>query len=273
MIQHKGQPVTDLGTPETLLLEQRQFTLYITLNRPRTRNAMNNQMVAELTDIFARIHGDRTIRAIVLQGSDGTFCSGGDIKEMRNSDITLTDSANNLDRMLSSVNQAPQIVIARVEGSALGGGFGLVCVSDIALADAEAIFGLPEVRLGVAPSFISPYVIKRIGLTRARELMLTGRRFGGHVAKEYGIVHEVHAASTLDNALTAQIEEISACAPGAIAAIKNLIFAVDGMPLEATVALRADLLDALRRGEEAQEGLLAFMEKRPAQWMIGANDD
>lgn len=261
--------MTGFENLETLLLEEKNFTLTITLNRPETRNAMNNTMVKELTEVFASLRENRQIRAVIIQGAQNNFCSGGDIKEMRDSTLSPADSATNLDAMLRSVNQASQVVIARVEGAALGGGFGLVCVCDIAIAAEDAKFGLPEVRLGVAPAYISPYVINRIGLTRARELMLTGRRFSGKLAQEYGIVHEACSPDQLDHFIEVELDEIRQCAPGAIAAIKELIFAVHDKPVEDTVNYRADLLDRLRRGDEAQEGLLAFMEKRPPNWVSG----
>lgn len=265
--------MTDFENLETLLVEQKNFALHVTLNRPETRNAMNNKMVAELTDLFVGLQDNRDIRTVILSGVNGAFCSGGDIKEMRGNSITPADSAHNMDAMLRAVNQASQVVIARIEGAALGGGFGLACVSDIAIAAEDAKFGLPEVRLGIAPAFISPFVIKRIGLTRARELMLTGRRFSGKLAREYGIVHEACSADQLDHFIEIELDEIRHCAPGAIAAIKALIFTVYDTPLEETVAYRAELLDSLRHGEEAQEGLLAFMEKRSPQWGSGDNND
>ncbi|MEM9951145.1 MAG: enoyl-CoA hydratase-related protein [Chloroflexota bacterium] len=263
----------DFGSLDTLLIEQKDFALYITLNRPETRNAMNNQMVAELTHVFTKVHGDLSIRAIILQGADGFFCSGGDIKEMRDNPITPADSANNLDAMLRAVNHASQVVIARIEGAAIGGGLGLACVSDIAIADEETKFGLTEVRLGIAPAFISPYVIERVGLTRARELMLTGRRFSGRQASEYGIVHEACANDQLDHFVDVDLDEIRQCSPNAIAKIKELIFTVHNKPVEDTVQYRAELLSSLRQSDEAQEGLLAFMEKRPADWTTGQTDD
>lgn len=265
--------MTHFDTLETLLVEQKDFALYVTLNRPETRNAMNNKMVAELTQVFTDIRDDRSIRAVILSGADNTFCSGGDIKEMRNNPVPSADSANNLDAMLRAVNESSQVVIARVEGAALGGGFGLVCVSDIAIADEEAKFGLTEVRLGVAPSFISPFVLQRIGLTRARELMLTGRRFNGKLAQVYGIVHEACSNSQLDHFVEVDLDEIRQCAPEAIAAIKQLIFTVHGQALDDTVDYRANLLNTLRSGAEAQEGFQAFIEKRSPNWVTGDNDD
>jgi len=265
--------VTDFDSFETILVEQHGFTLHVTLNRPETRNAMNFKMVGELTTLFTDLRPRRDIRAIILSGTDGNFCSGGDIKEMRNNPVPASESAHNLDAMLRAVNQAAQVVIAKVEGAAMGGGFGLVCVSDIAIADEDAKFGLPEVRLGVAPSFISPFVLRRIGLTRARELMLTGRRFSGKLAKEYGIVHEACPSDQLSHFIEVELDEIQQCAPGAIAAVKELIFKVHQRPLDETIDYRADLLNTLRTGDEAQEGLLAFMEKRAAVWTTEAPDD
>lgn len=258
---------------ETLLVEQDDFTLTITLNRPETRNAMNYKMVAELNDIFSSLRPNRDIRAVVLQGADGTFCSGGDIKEMQDTTVPTFDSASNLDAMLRTVNQSSQVVIARVEGAALGGGLGLICVSDIAVADEMATFSLPEVRLGIVPSFISPYVLARVGLTRTRELMLTGRRFDGKQAKQYGFVHEACSSDQISHYIEVELDEIRQCAPGAIAAAKELIFRVHNQPLDETVAYRSELLNALRAGDEAQEGFASFIEKRPAIWVTGDSGD
>lgn len=244
---------------------------HVTLNRPEVKNAMNYQMVAELHQVFTDFKGDREVRAIVLSGAGGTFCAGGDIKEMRESPVPTQESAANLDAMLRAANHASQVVIARVEGNALGGGFGLVCVSDIALASTTARFGLPEVRLGVVPAFISPFVLERIGLTRARELTLTGRRFNGEQAQAYGLVMDACPPDQLDHCVNSVLDDIRQCAPGAIAAAKELLFTVKDAPLDATVEYRARMLNDLRMGDEAQEGMLAFMEKRPAKWATGGD--
>lgn len=257
----------------TLLVDQDDFVAYVTLNRPETKNAMNMQMVAELTALFTSLRQNREVRAIVLSGSEGVFCSGGDIKEMRERPMPSAQDANNLDVMLRAVNEASQVVIARVEGAALGGGLGLVCVSDVAIASTTTRFGLTEVRLGVAPSFISPYVLQRMGLTRTRELMLTGRRFDGNAALEYGLVHVAVPPKELDHAIEMELDEIHKCAPGAIAAVKELIFSVYGKSPGETVRYRADLLNRLRAGDEAQEGLSAFLEKRSPNWVTGGKDN
>lgn len=254
---------------ETLEFKIDDFVAYVTLNRPEVKNAMNFKMVEELTNIFIGLRDNRAVRAIVLSGAGGTFCAGGDVKEMRDAlmnQIPAKDSGANLDTMLRACNQAAQVVIAKIEGAALGGGFGLACVSDIAIASTTAQFGLPEVRLGIAPAFISPFVIQRIGLTRARELMLTGRRFDGLQAEAYGLVTYACPPEEIEAKLQALLAEIQQCGPNAIAAIKALIFTVLTAPLDDTVDYRANLLDSLRRSPEGQEGMLAFAQKRPAAW-------
>lgn len=254
---------------ETLTFEVKDFVAHVTLNRPETKNAMNYQMVEELFTIFTTLRDNRDVRAILISGANGTFCSGGDIKEMRDNPVPAHESGVNLDKMLRACNEASQVIIARVEGAALGGGFGLVCCSDIAIASTTAQFGLPEVRIGIAPAFISPFVIHRIGFTRSRELMLTGRRFSGLEAQQVGLVHWACAPDELDTCIQKQLDELRQCAPGAIAAIKALMFEVAQKSLDETVVYRANLLNTLRSGDEAQEGMMAFVQKRPARWVTG----
>ena len=259
--------MSDFDNLETLLVEISEFTAHVTFNRPDVRNAMNFKMVEEITTVFEALRDNREVRCVVLSGADGTFCAGGDIKEMRENTVPNGDSRINLDVMLRTVNQAAQVVIAKVEGAALGGGLGLVCVSDIAIASDNAQFGMPEVRLGITPSFISPFVLQRLGLTRTRELMLTGRRFGSVEALDYGLVHITCAPEDMDDCVAVQLNEIRQCAPGAIAASKELLFTVLENSLDDTVEYRANLLNTLRSGAEAQEGMKAFLEKRPAAWV------
>lgn len=252
---------------ETLTLTLTLPFAYIILNRPSAKNAMNNQMVLDIIAAFEGLKDNRDVRAIVLSGADGTFCAGGDLKEMQALQQGATDNfSGTLDKMLRTINEAPQVVIAKVEGAAMGGGFGIVCVADIAIASTEAKMGLPEVRLGIVPALISPYVIERVGLTRARELMLTGRRFDGLTACDYGIVHEAVVPEELEQRINVILDEIKLCSPQALAACKQLIFAVKDKPTGETVDYRTNLLSELRRSEDGQEGMKAFLEKRPAKW-------
>ncbi|MBI1278076.1 MAG: enoyl-CoA hydratase/isomerase family protein [Anaerolineaceae bacterium] len=252
---------------ETLLVTTSHSFAYITLNRPAVKNAMNNQMVLDIIAAFEGLKDNREVRAIILSGAEGTFCAGGDLKDMQALQSGATDNfSGTLDKMLRTINEAPQVVIAKVEGAAMGGGFGIVCVSDIAIASTEAKMGLPEVRLGIVPALISPYVIARVGLTRARELMLTGRRFDGLTACDYGIVHETVVPEELEQRLNVILDEIKLCSPHALAACKQLIFAVKDKSTASTVDYRSNLLSQLRQSEDGQEGMKAFLEKRPANW-------
>ncbi|MBL8163358.1 MAG: enoyl-CoA hydratase/isomerase family protein [Anaerolineae bacterium] len=259
---------TTLPNTETLAIRLDGPFAHVTLNRPDVKNAMNSQMVLEITAVFEALRNNREIRAVVLAGAGGTFCAGGDIKEMAAAfqNGSLNQNSGALDTMLRTVNQAPQVVIARVEGAAMGGGFGLVCVSDIAIASTEARMGLPEVRLGLVPALISPYVIQRLGLTRARELMLTGRRFGGEEAQRCGLVHSVCLPSELDAQIQTLLNDMRQCSPNALAACKRLMFTVIDQDLDATVEFRANLLTELRQSEEGQEGMIAFVQKRAPRW-------
>jgi isohexenylglutaconyl-CoA hydratase len=262
--------MTKLESLETLGVQITPPFAHVTLNRPDTRNAMNAQMIRELLAAFEALADNRDVRAIVLGAAGPAFCVGGDIQEMAATSQQSEDEniayASRVDTLLRAVNHAPQAVITRVQGAALGGGFGLVCVSDIAIASTDAIFGLPEVRLGLAPAMISPFVIQRLGLTRTRELMLSGRRFSVEQAKEYGLLHEVCAPEQLDARVNAVLDDLRQCSPNAIAACKRLLFEVMGKDLDATVDYRARLLLDLRRSEEGQEGMMAFVEKRTPKW-------
>lgn len=246
---------------------------YVTLNRPEVKNALSRQLTHELLEAFKSLQDNHDIRAIVLSGAGGTFCAGGDLKEMREA---FSDGDNHseleFEDLLIAINQAPQVVVAKIEGAAMGGGFGMVCVADIAIASDTALMGLPEVRLGIAPAFISPYVIQRIGLTRARELMLTGRRFDGATAKNYGLVHEVVSPEEIDGRIHEILSELRDCSPNAIRAIKKLIFEVNDKPLAETVTYRANLLQSLRAGDDAQEGIAAFMDRRKPAWATAGGD-
>jgi len=256
--------------PETITIRQDGSTAYLTLNRPDARNAMSNQMVNDIREYFDSIHDDRSIRAVVIQAAGKTFCAGGDIKDLQASASMSMDekiaTMSEFDYMIRAVNEAPQVTIARIQGAALGGGFGLVCVSDIAIASTNAKFGLPEVRLGVAPALISPYVISRIGLTRARQLMLTGGRFDAQAALNYGVIHEVHEPDTLDDAVATTVNAVMQCSPNALAETKHLIFHVTTRSLDESLPHRAQLISRIRETDEAQEGMMAFIQKRPPNW-------
>jgi methylglutaconyl-CoA hydratase len=233
--------------------------LRVTLARPERRNAFDAALIAELTDAFADV-GDA--RAVVLAGEGESFCAGADIDWQRAA-IHLSyeenvEDALRLHRMLEAIDSCPAPVVARVQGYALGGGSGLVCCADIAVADPGATFGFSEVKLGIVPAVISPFVLPRVGTAAARRLFLTGERFGVETALRIGLVHEL--ADDLDAAVERIVGELLASGPEAVRAAKQLIRErPDGEEA-------AQLAAKLRIGAEGQEGLRAFLEKRPAAW-------
>jgi enoyl-CoA hydratase/carnithine racemase len=261
-----------MDTFDTIICDIAGPVATITLNRPDARNAMSNRMVEELLRCFTTLRDDTAyagVRALVLCAAGGVFCAGGDVRDLSN---TLSPEENaaavaRLDDVLRAVNEAPQVVIARIQGAALGGGLGLVCVSDVAIASESASFGLTEVRLGLVPSVISPYVVARVGFTRARQLMLTGARIGAAAAREYGLVHERCADAELDDRVQAAVAEVLRCAPQALRECKLLLFKVAAEPNAATLAYRVELLNRLRASVEARQGMAAFLTKQPAPWV------
>jgi len=269
--------IMNLPTTESLLLEQKDHALHITINRPKVRNAMSLQMVQELMAVFESIKDDRSIRAVVLRGADGNFCAGGDIKDMANaraagaskSDDPFFTLNREFGRMITQVNHAPQVVIAVIEGAVLGGGFGLACVSDVAIAAESAKFGLPETGLGIPPAQIAPFVVTRIGLTQARRLALLGARFDGAEAARLGIVHY---ACDNEEEINKQLEEVltqvKRCAPEANIITKELILSVGSNDLESVLDNAAKSFSDCVKGKEGQEGMTAFMQKRLPSWAL-----
>lgn len=246
----------------------------VRLNRPDTRNALSFAMVEELLACFTALRDDpayRPVRAVVLSASGKTFCAGGDLRDMTRPSEEQQAALAKMDTLLRAINQAPQVVITRIQGAALGGGLGLVCVSDIAIAGYSASFGLPEVQLGIVPALISPYLIARIGFTRTRELALTSHRFDSLAAHKWGLVQHYCADFELDACVNLMLRDVLRAAPGALRACKELLFTVaaGGDTLDYRVAL----LERLRTGEEAMQGAQAFLQKKPAPWVVERVED
>jgi methylglutaconyl-CoA hydratase len=243
-----------------LRVEREDDVLRITLARPERRNAFNAELIAELDEAFSDI-GDA--RVVVLAGEGESFCAGADVEWQRSS-IDLSEEENvedalRLYRMLEAVDSCPAPVVARVQGYALGGGSGLVACADVVVAAPDATFGFTEVRLGIIPAVISPFVFAKIGTGAARRYFLTGERFNAATALRIGLVHEV--ANELDEAVAAIAGEILKSGPEAARAAKRLAREApsDGEELARVAA-------SLRAGPEGQEGLRAFLEKRTPGW-------
>jgi methylglutaconyl-CoA hydratase len=246
---------------------------YLTLNRPDVRNALNEQMIAELagwTSAVSESARRHEVRAVVLAGAGRVFCAGADAKWMATT-IRYTESENLRDaralaEMFEALDTLPVPLICRIHGTALGGGAGLAAVSDIVVAEDGATFGFPEVKLGIVPAIISPFVLAKIGQAAARELFLTGARFSAARAKEIGLVHAVVPADELDVRVAEYVRETLTSAPGAVGAAKALIRDVRGRPPADATTASAGLIAKLRVSPEGQEGLQAFLDKRKAFW-------
>lgn len=265
--------MSTLPVCQTLLLERHNGILHITLNRPDSRNAMNLQMVAELRAVLAAVRDDRQVRALVIGGAGGHFCAGADIKDMANARAQGQTAYRDLNRvfgaLLEETQHAPQVVITVLQGAVLGGGFGLACVSDIAMADHQAQFGLPETSLGLLPAQIAPFVVQRIGLTQARRLALTAARFDGNQARRMGLVHFVeHDPQALAERLDEVLAHVLCCAPGANAATKKLLLASAGQLSDGLLDQAAEWFSEAVTGDEGVEGTMAFVQKRQPGWAI-----
>ncbi|MFJ4543962.1 enoyl-CoA hydratase/isomerase family protein [Pseudomonas sp. NPDC088885] len=263
--------MSSLPECQTLLLELHGGVLHITLNRPDSRNAMSLQMVSELRAVLASVREDRSVRALVLSGAGGHFCAGGDIKDMASARAQGADAYRDLNRafgaLLEEAQHAPQALITVLQGAVLGGGFGLACVSDIAIADHQAQFGLPETSLGLLPAQIAPFVVQRIGLTEARRLALTAARFDGQQARRLGLVHFVEQdAQALAERLDEVLQHVLCCAPEANALTKKLLLASAGQPSAELLDEAAQWFSEAVTGEEGIEGTMAFVQKRKPRW-------
>ena len=260
---------------ETLLARHDGPVLHVTLNRPEQRNAMSLAMVLELRQALAQAEADGTTRVIVLRGAGGHFCAGGDIKDMARARLTLGDNPD----AIVDVNQAfgdlcvayagtGLAVVAVVQGTVMGGGFGLACVADVTLADDSVVFRLPETSLGLVPAQVGPFLVERLGYAEAKRLAVTGATVDAPTALRLRLVHEVHAeAQALDAALLRVLADILHCAPGALAATKALIAKARLHSPSSLVHEAAETFARAVLGPEGQEGMLAFVHKRAASWM------
>jgi isohexenylglutaconyl-CoA hydratase len=256
---------------QTLLLSLDASVLHITLNRPDSRNAMSLAMVSELRAVLESLRNDLNVRAIVLRGAGGHFCAGGDIKDMAGARAAGGDAYRSLNRafgsLLEEAQSAPQVLIAVLEGAVLGGGFGLACVSDIAICQQDAKFGLPETTLGILPAQIAPFVVRRIGLTQTRRLALTAARFNGSEAERLGLVHFSESDSeAIDVRLHQVLSQVRQCAPQANAQTKALLLAAETEALGPLLDRAAEQFAAAVTGAEGVEGTMAFMQKRAPKW-------
>lgn len=250
--------------------------LTVTLNRPDVRNAFNEVVIEELARAFGIEAQDKAVRAVLLKGEGPAFCAGGDLNWMQKSvDLPYEENLRDtrvLAQMFAVLNECPKPVIGAIHGAAIGGGVGLVSVCDIAIATQETQFSLSEVRLGIIPACIGPFVIAKIGGSHARGLFVSAERFLAPKAREIGLVHEVVAdKAALDAAVERILSNLLQCGPNAIAAAKKLVLDLSWPERRAAqpdcLEYVAKTLADLRVSPEGQEGVRAFLEKRKPSWL------
>jgi methylglutaconyl-CoA hydratase len=259
-------------TYSTLTLHHAAGVATVTLNRPEVRNAFNETSIAELTNVFAALGTDETVRAIVLAADGVAFCAGADLNWMKQmaaySDAENLADAGRLAIMLRTIYLCPKPVVARVQGDCYAGGMGLVAVCDIAVAADHAQFCLSEVKLGLIPATISPYVIKAMGDNAARRYFLTAERFDAADALRIGFVAQSVPATALDASVAGIVKALVSASPDAVREAKRLVRDVAGAPItDALIADTAERIATVRASTQGREGVQSFLEKRKPAWL------
>lgn len=259
---------------QTLSIERNGPTAWVWMNRPDVHNAFDETLIAELTDTFTRLDAEPGVRAIVLAGRGKSFSAGADLNWMKRQGEASVESnlsdARKLAGLFRTISTCATPTVARVHGAALGGGMGLASACDICVASTAASFATSEVKFGLIPSAISPYVIRAIGERQAYRYFQTAERIGAEQARALGLAHEVVAPEVLDEAVARIVEALLSGGPLSQAAATDLIRAVANRPVsDEVVEDTARRIAELRATPEAREGLSAFLEKRPPAWTQG----
>jgi methylglutaconyl-CoA hydratase len=254
----------------TLEIHQKDRSFVISLNRPELHNAFDQRMIAELTEVFRTIDKRQGVRSVVLTGQGRTFCAGADLAMMKAAaeydfEQNVAEGELIFDLMMA-IDRCPLPVVGRINGSAIGGGAGIVSCCDIVIAVDRAKFSFSEARLGLVPAVISPFVIAKIGQTNARELFLTGERFDARHAQRIGLIHHVVKEETLDNTVAQRLTELNKAAPGAQTAAKEIIHKTTGLHNPVTGSELAEIIANHRNSAEGREGMNAFLDKRLPWW-------
>ena len=248
--------------------------VFITINRPARKNAFDAATIAALHEAFESLHGADHVRVVFVRGAGGTFSAGADLSWMRDaadwSESDNRDDAMNLAKMLKALHDIPALTVALVEGAAMGGGAGIVAACDMAVAVKGTKFAFSEVKLGLIPATIAPYVIEAIGPRRARALFATAEVFSADAAQGYGLVDQVlTSANDIDGFVTGLSDAMKACAPGAVGNAKRLVHDVAGKTIDhGLMAETAKRIARARVSDEGQEGVRAFLDKRKPGWAV-----
>lgn len=253
-----------------LLIEEDHEIATVTLNRPEQRNALDAELIQQLTAAYRTLGARADLRGIVLQGEGAIFCGGADINDMRAA-LDLGEQHNyedalRLSDLFAAIDDCPLPTLVKVQGAALGGGAGLVAAHDIAVAADDALFGFTEAKLGIVPAVISPFVLRKIGPTHARALFMTAERFHAERALRIGLVHEVVAYPQLDATLDGKLRELRTSGPSAARLAKQIARSVSSLSVQQVREWTARRIAEQRVSAEGQEGLRAFLEKRRPTW-------
>lgn len=263
-----------MSEPRTLRVEEKDGVLTVSLRRPEVHNAFNDELIGEMIELVETTGGRDDLRALVLRGDGPNFCAGADLNWMSrmvswSREENVRDSTR-LARMFELLDALPIPLIGRVQGAAIGGGVGLVAVCDIVIAESKAKFGLSEVKLGILPAVISPYVIAKIGQTHARALFLTGERFGAERALQIGLAHRLATGEEdLDRVVAETLEQLLTSGPEAVRECKKLIAFVASHDREEAIRETIEAIAARRVSTEGQDGMKAFLAKEKAPWARG----
>ncbi len=256
---------------ETIRLNIEDEAAKLKLNRPEIANAFNEVMIDELNIALENLKGNSNLRSLVITGEGKSFCAGADLNWMRKmKDYSYEENLQDalaLADLMYNIHTFPRPVIGRINGAAIGGGTGLVAACDIVVAAEDAKFSFSEVKIGLVPACISPYVVMRVGLSRSNRLFLTGERFKAKKAKEYGLVDIVADNDELDEETNVIVKQVSNSGPNAMAISKELLRTVGNFDYDYLKKYTAEVIAKLRISDEGQEGLAAFLEKRKPDWI------
>ena len=255
---------------QTILCYSENDIAYVILNRPEIHNAFNDTMISELIAVFEKIEKQPDIRVVVLSGKGKSFCAGADLNWMRKvKEYSYEDNLKGslkLSELFYRIYSLSKPTIGRINGTAIGGGTGLVAVCDIAVAASNAKFSFSEVKLGLIPACISPYVVKKCGEGKCREFFLTGERMTAEKAYNSGLVNFVVPLDEIDKIITSLVSQLISSGPVAITKCKELLRKVPEMPLGKAGKYTAEVIAQMRMSNEGQEGMNAFLEKRKPKW-------